>query len=177
MMACGGHAATRPTPPPADDLDAWADRACACTDRACAEQVDQALTAVAEAVDVARLLDDHERATAAFEAKDRAVHCLWDRRTVAYAFESWADKSLVALADRLCACPDLGCVDAFYRDHGDDLAMLLAVPLHAATRDVLRAQVSPAGACVARLQDAAGGAPDDGAAPDPDGAGATEVAP
>lgn len=115
-MGCRVAPPARPAPPPPpDDLVAWAERSCACTDLACAQRVDAELAVAMPRVDAAALLVDPDLAAVAIAAKDRAIGCLHARGVVPMGFAPLAMASARAFAAQQCACRDRRCVTAVYR--------------------------------------------------------------
>lgn len=164
-MACrsAAPAPTRPAPPAADELDAWADRACACTDATCADQVDRELAAVMPELDVAALLADQPRLASVIAARHRIVRCLWAHGTVAYGFSSLARRTEAEVDAQVCACRDVACARSFYRTHGAQILALLAGPLPTTERDRLHHGETAGDRCLAALRaaEAAPAAPDE----------------
>jgi hypothetical protein len=115
LAACGGAPAPAKPAPPTDaaalvtGLEAYAERACGCADRACADALDEELTAWFAGGSVPSL---HQPASPRVAAvMYRTVRCLWEHRTVTYAFEPMPIRVFESHADELCACPDFGCVE------------------------------------------------------------------
>jgi hypothetical protein len=135
LAACGGASpSARPTSTDPTErllltLEWFEDRACACTDRACAEALDDVITETLKDVEVPRLFEDQAAAERADRAMQRSVACMWSQGFVAFGYEKVAMKTAQEYRRKACSCATSGCSVAMEGAERRRALYLLAVPL------------------------------------------------
>jgi hypothetical protein len=118
-------------------LDAAADRACACTDRYCTDEVDHELADALRRPDPARPLLDDAQLPQLDAAMHRGARCMWAHDTVGTAYGAVAVEAAAAYRDDVCACTDRACVRALDGAPRAAMLHLIGVPLDPASRDAI----------------------------------------
>lgn len=161
VAACGGRQAPPPPPQPVSlettaalvgQLDAWADRACACADQSCGDALDDDIAATLTAATAPFSILDPAFA-GADAAIQRAVDCLWDVDTIALGFSTLSVRAKADYRAAICACADEACVDALTKAHLFDDMRLGAIPATEADEERFEALDDEQGACAEALVD------------------------
>jgi hypothetical protein len=161
LVACGSPAAPPPLPASGTSvdallttLDAAADRACACTDRYCTDDVERELKDALQRHEPARPLLDDASLPKLDAAVQRGIRCMWARGTVGYAYEAIALEATAAYRDRACACADRECLVALDGAPRTALTHLEAVPRSVELKEALQPLFQAANACKLEHYDA-----------------------
>jgi hypothetical protein len=93
-------------------LDAAADRACACTDRDCTEEVARELDDALVPPEQPRAILIDAAYPEIYAATQRGMRCLWKHETVTYAYGKIDLETDTWVRDQVCACTDGACVRA-----------------------------------------------------------------
>jgi hypothetical protein len=153
LVACAGSPpAAKPAPGDRLEqrlraLDAYAERACACADRACAEALDDEIAADLPATSTPRLFESADATIRADAAMQRSIACMWQRGVVAFSFEVVPREVTDGLRDRACGCAAPPCVDSVLPEESLRWLHLNAVPVHEAVREAMSKVHDAAEAC------------------------------
>jgi hypothetical protein len=114
VAACASapHAPGRSKDPDLRRLEVIEDigaRACACTDRACAEELDEELAKAIAASPAPRLFENAEVAPRVEAAAHEALACFWTQGHVARGFEGMVFEAAEGLEQKACSCQASGC--------------------------------------------------------------------
>jgi hypothetical protein len=156
VVACAGPRPAPRSAPPAtgdptarrlDALDTYAERACACRDRACAEALDDEIAAELPKTPTPMLFEDAAASARADVAMQRSIRCLWQQRVVAFGFEVVAREITEGARDKACGCGAARCgrvVSAAELRRANHLSV---VPQHEAVGAELRRSATEVRAC------------------------------
>src|SRR5687768_1271139 len=108
LAACGGASSSaRPTSSDPTErllltLEWFEDRACACTDRSCAEALDDEIAETLKGIEVPRLFEDEGATKRADAAMQRTIRCAWKHGVVSFGFAKIGLGIAQAYQQRMC---------------------------------------------------------------------------
>lgn len=163
LVAACGSAAPAPRPleagPSPDPIERKArliedaaERACACSDVVCEQQLDLQLATALAAVPAERMFENEAVFARVDAAMDRAVRCMWSHGVVPFGFESVAVEAAGGMRAKSCACTDQACTMAFDPADFTRVLRLVAAPYHEDKDDPIEQDVKAAMKCVTRDQ-------------------------
>jgi hypothetical protein len=157
LAACGAPAKRKPgkvEPINSADklvevLEAYAEVACACKDRECADELDARIEARLRATPPAPFLHDDQ-----FPDIEAAAHltlrCLWEHGTLAYSLAQLTVSGMTQVRDETCACVDRACLDEVGMRSELRVLHLFAVPMTAERRAEVEAIGKETAGCQAQ---------------------------